>query len=183
MLNSVLSCRYFRALLLHAACDGVLPQACWHQGHCCPLTPSLALPLPLALPPCHLPLPPCRPRPGGVSRRRGRRFLLLCGPDGGVQGPLLPAAGEAEGRGQRAGLLGPRSRPAPAAHRLPARPLTQQPTHPSTHPPTRPCLQDNSTVGIRATLARLSQAVRNHDEQLWEHLEAAKLNPQFYAFR
>ena len=71
---------------------------------------------------------------------------------------------------------GPHSRPALAAHHPACLPACLPPTHP-------PTLQDNSTVGIRATLARLSQAVRNHDEQLWEHLEAAKLNPQFYAFR
>jgi len=44
--------------------------------------------------------------------------------------------------------------------------------------------QDNSTVGIRATLARLSQLLRAHDEELWEHLDKGlKINPQFYAFR
>ncbi|KAI3431527.1 hypothetical protein D9Q98_004577 [Chlorella vulgaris] len=43
---------------------------------------------------------------------------------------------------------------------------------------------DNSTVGIRATLARLSGAVRAADEELWEHLERAqRINAQFYAFR
>lgn len=43
---------------------------------------------------------------------------------------------------------------------------------------------DNSTVGIRATLGRLSQLVRQQDEELWEHLEKGlKINPQFYAFR
>lgn len=39
-------------------------------------------------------------------------------------------------------------------------------------------------MGIRATLARLSQLLRAHDEELWEHLEkGVKINPQFYAFR
>lgn len=39
-------------------------------------------------------------------------------------------------------------------------------------------------MGIRATLARLSQLLRAHDEELWEHLDkGVKINPQFYAFR
>lgn len=39
-------------------------------------------------------------------------------------------------------------------------------------------------MGIRATLARLSQLLRAHDGELWEHLEkGVKINPQFYAFR
>ncbi|KAL4440278.1 hypothetical protein ABPG75_003279 [Micractinium tetrahymenae] len=43
---------------------------------------------------------------------------------------------------------------------------------------------DNSTVGIRATLGRLSQMLRCQDEELWEHLErGVRINPQFYAFR
>ena len=51
------------------------------------------------------------------------------------------------------------------------------------HPRTTP-LQDNSTVGIRATLARLSATLRSHDPELWEHLERrVAINPQFYAFR
>ena len=56
------------------------------------------------------------------------------------------------------------------------------PTHPPTQQPTTP--QDNSTVGIRATLARLSATLRAHDPELWEHLERrVAINPQFYAFR
>ncbi|KAF2620098.1 hypothetical protein F2Q68_00038316 [Brassica cretica] len=43
---------------------------------------------------------------------------------------------------------------------------------------------DNSVVGIRSAITRLSQLVRNHDEELWRHLEiTTKVNPQFYAFR
>jgi hypothetical protein len=39
-------------------------------------------------------------------------------------------------------------------------------------------------VGIKATMARLSGAVRAADEELWEHLERGqRINPQFYAFR
>ncbi|KAL8486873.1 hypothetical protein ACS0TY_023532 [Phlomoides rotata] len=43
---------------------------------------------------------------------------------------------------------------------------------------------DNSVVGIRATITRLSQLLKEHDEELWRHLEmTTKVNPQFYAFR
>ncbi|KAH7857933.1 hypothetical protein Vadar_018051 [Vaccinium darrowii] len=43
---------------------------------------------------------------------------------------------------------------------------------------------DNSVVGIRATIARLSRLLKEHDEELWRHLEVTtKVNPQFYAFR
>ncbi|KAK2443168.1 Ypt/Rab-GAP domain of gyp1p superfamily protein [Trifolium repens] len=43
---------------------------------------------------------------------------------------------------------------------------------------------DNSIVGIRSTIARLSQLLKEHDEELWRHLEVTtKVNPQFYAFR
>ncbi|KAL8473535.1 hypothetical protein ACS0TY_030387 [Phlomoides rotata] len=43
---------------------------------------------------------------------------------------------------------------------------------------------DNSVVGIRATITRLSQLLKEHDEELWRHLEmTSKVNPQFYAFR
>ncbi|KAL0281902.1 UNVERIFIED_CONTAM: TBC1 domain family member 13 [Sesamum angustifolium] len=43
---------------------------------------------------------------------------------------------------------------------------------------------DNSVVGIRSTLTRLSQLLKEHDEELWRHLEmSTKVNPQFYAFR
>ncbi|KAK7387622.1 hypothetical protein VNO78_28544 [Psophocarpus tetragonolobus] len=43
---------------------------------------------------------------------------------------------------------------------------------------------DNSNVGIRSTIARLSQLLKEHDEELWRHLEVTtKVNPQFYAFR
>ncbi|CAD6261186.1 unnamed protein product [Miscanthus lutarioriparius] len=43
---------------------------------------------------------------------------------------------------------------------------------------------DNSVVGIRSTITRLSQLLRRHDEELWRHLEVVtKVNPQFYAFR
>ncbi|XP_061372983.1 uncharacterized protein LOC133315393 isoform X2 [Gastrolobium bilobum] len=43
---------------------------------------------------------------------------------------------------------------------------------------------DNSVVGIRSTITRLSQLLREHDEELWRHLEVtSKVNPQFYAFR
>lgn len=30
---------------------------------------------------------------------------------------------------------------------------------------------DNSVVGIRATIARLSRLLKEHDEELWRHLE------------
>ncbi|GMH40284.1 hypothetical protein BSKO_08188 [Bryopsis sp. KO-2023] len=43
---------------------------------------------------------------------------------------------------------------------------------------------DNSNAGIRATISRLSNMLRHHDEELWCHLEYTnKVNPQFYAFR
>ncbi|KAI3469997.1 hypothetical protein Pfo_026660 [Paulownia fortunei] len=43
---------------------------------------------------------------------------------------------------------------------------------------------DNSVVGIRATITRLSLLLKEHDEELWRHLEmTTKVNPQFYAFR
>ncbi|GMH20287.1 hypothetical protein Nepgr_022128 [Nepenthes gracilis] len=43
---------------------------------------------------------------------------------------------------------------------------------------------DNSVVGIRSTITKLSQLLREHDEELWRHLEVTcKVNPQFYAFR
>ncbi|XP_071707056.1 uncharacterized protein [Rutidosis leptorrhynchoides] len=43
---------------------------------------------------------------------------------------------------------------------------------------------DNSIVGIRSTISRLSQLLKQHDEELWRHLEiTTKVNPQFYAFR
>ncbi|GAB4814178.1 hypothetical protein N2152v2_001224 [Parachlorella kessleri] len=43
---------------------------------------------------------------------------------------------------------------------------------------------DNSSVGIRATMTKLSQFVKSYDDELWYHLEVEnKVNPQFYAFR
>ncbi|KAK6145811.1 hypothetical protein DH2020_019680 [Rehmannia glutinosa] len=43
---------------------------------------------------------------------------------------------------------------------------------------------DNSVVGIRSTITRLSRLLKEHDEELWLHLEmTTKVNPQFYAFR
>ncbi|XP_011045638.1 PREDICTED: TBC1 domain family member 13-like [Populus euphratica] len=43
---------------------------------------------------------------------------------------------------------------------------------------------DNSVVGIRSTITRLSQLLKEHDEELWRHLEiTTTVNPQFYAFR
>ncbi|KAL1328683.1 hypothetical protein HN51_038487 [Arachis hypogaea] len=43
---------------------------------------------------------------------------------------------------------------------------------------------DDSVVGIRSTITRLSQLLKEHDEELWRHLEiTCKVNPQFYAFR
>jgi hypothetical protein len=43
---------------------------------------------------------------------------------------------------------------------------------------------DNSVVGIRSTITTLSQLLKEHDEELWRHLEIiTKVNPQFYAFR
>ncbi|GAB4851888.1 hypothetical protein Ancab_031287 [Ancistrocladus abbreviatus] len=43
---------------------------------------------------------------------------------------------------------------------------------------------DNSVVGIRSTITKLSQLLKEHDEELWRHLEVmCKVNPQFYAFR
>lgn len=45
-------------------------------------------------------------------------------------------------------------------------------------------LLDNSSVGIRSTLLRLSELLKASDEELWRHLELTnKVNPQFYAFR
>ncbi|OQU88079.1 hypothetical protein SORBI_3003G395300 [Sorghum bicolor] len=43
---------------------------------------------------------------------------------------------------------------------------------------------DNSAVGIRGTLAKLSQLVATYDGELQHHLEVTtEVNPQFYAFR
>ncbi|KAJ4954901.1 hypothetical protein NE237_011684 [Protea cynaroides] len=43
---------------------------------------------------------------------------------------------------------------------------------------------DNSVVGIRSTISKLSRLLKKHDEELWRHLEiTTKVNPQFYAFR
>ncbi|XP_062109188.1 uncharacterized protein LOC133819843 [Humulus lupulus] len=43
---------------------------------------------------------------------------------------------------------------------------------------------DNSVVGIRSTITKLSQLLKEHDEELWRHLEiTTKVNPQFYSFR
>ncbi|KAG4387612.1 hypothetical protein GLYMA_11G255600v4 [Glycine max] len=43
---------------------------------------------------------------------------------------------------------------------------------------------DNSICGIRSTITRLSQLLKEHDEELWRHLEVTtEVNPQFYAFR
>ncbi|XP_022964438.1 TBC1 domain family member 13-like [Cucurbita moschata] len=43
---------------------------------------------------------------------------------------------------------------------------------------------DNSVVGIRSTISKLSELLKEHDEELWRHLEiTTKVNPQFYAFR
>ncbi|KAI3746888.1 hypothetical protein L6452_09330 [Arctium lappa] len=43
---------------------------------------------------------------------------------------------------------------------------------------------DNSIVGIRSTISKLSQLLKKHDEELWRHLEVTtKVNPHFYAFR
>ncbi|KAL2923358.1 TBC1 domain family member 13 [Bienertia sinuspersici] len=43
---------------------------------------------------------------------------------------------------------------------------------------------DNSVVGIRSTITKLSLLLKEHDEELWRHLEiTCKINPQFYAFR
>jgi len=43
---------------------------------------------------------------------------------------------------------------------------------------------DNSAVGIRGTLAKLSQLVAKYDGELQQHLEiTTEVNPQFYAFR
>ncbi|XP_043722241.1 TBC1 domain family member 13-like [Telopea speciosissima] len=43
---------------------------------------------------------------------------------------------------------------------------------------------DNSVVGIRSTITKLSKLLKEHDEELWRHLEiTTKINPQFYAFR
>uniref|UniRef100_A0ACD5X7W4 Uncharacterized protein n=2 Tax=Avena sativa TaxID=4498 RepID=A0ACD5X7W4_AVESA len=43
---------------------------------------------------------------------------------------------------------------------------------------------DNSRVGIRSTLSKLSQLLKKHDEELWRHMEViTKVFPQYYAFR
>ncbi|KAI3523622.1 hypothetical protein L1887_01883 [Cichorium endivia] len=43
---------------------------------------------------------------------------------------------------------------------------------------------DNSVVGIRSTISKLSMLLKEHDEELWRHLDiTTKVNPQFYAFR
>ena len=39
---------------------------------------------------------------------------------------------------------------------------------------------DNSVVGIRSTITRLSQLLREHDEELWRHLEVtSKVRQEF----
>ncbi|XP_021666624.2 uncharacterized protein LOC110654816 isoform X2 [Hevea brasiliensis] len=47
------------------------------------------------------------------------------------------------------------------------------------------CTQlDNSPVGILSTLSRLTDLLKENDEELWRHLEfTTKVKPQFYAFR
>ncbi|PKU83943.1 TBC domain-containing protein C1952.17c isoform X1 [Dendrobium catenatum] len=43
---------------------------------------------------------------------------------------------------------------------------------------------DNSVVGIRSTITKLSLLLKKHDEELWRHLDVTtKVNPHFYAFR
>ncbi|WVZ52044.1 hypothetical protein U9M48_003139 [Paspalum notatum var. saurae] len=43
---------------------------------------------------------------------------------------------------------------------------------------------DNSSVGIRSTLSKLSQLLKRHDEELWRHMEVTtKVYPQYYGFR
>lgn len=43
---------------------------------------------------------------------------------------------------------------------------------------------DNSRVGIRSILSKLSQLLKKHDEELWRHMEViTKVYPQYYAFR
>ncbi|KAF3337381.1 TBC1 domain family member 13 [Carex littledalei] len=43
---------------------------------------------------------------------------------------------------------------------------------------------DNSAVGIRSTLDKLSQLLKLHDPEVWHHLVVkTEVNPQFYAFR
>ncbi|KAL9260148.1 TBC1 domain family member 13-like protein [Drosera capensis] len=43
---------------------------------------------------------------------------------------------------------------------------------------------DDSAVGVRSAITKLSQFLREHDEELWRHLEfTCKVNPQLYAFR
>lgn len=43
---------------------------------------------------------------------------------------------------------------------------------------------DNSAVGIRSTISKLSNLLKKHDVDLWRHLEfTTKVNPHFYAFR
>ncbi|KAG1674587.1 hypothetical protein FOA52_001836 [Chlamydomonas sp. UWO 241] len=43
---------------------------------------------------------------------------------------------------------------------------------------------DNTSSGIKATLARLMVMLRHHDEALWRHVEVTcQVDPQFYAFR
>uniref|UniRef100_A0A7C9EIM3 Rab-GAP TBC domain-containing protein n=1 Tax=Opuntia streptacantha TaxID=393608 RepID=A0A7C9EIM3_OPUST len=45
-------------------------------------------------------------------------------------------------------------------------------------------LDNNSSVGIHSTLARLMEMLKANDDELWRHLEfKSKVNPQFYAFR
>eukprot|EP00216_Chloropicon_sp_CCMP2111_P005275 CAMPEP_0198237356 /NCGR_PEP_ID=MMETSP1446-20131203/3215_1 /TAXON_ID=1461542 ORGANISM="Unidentified sp, Strain CCMP2111" /NCGR_SAMPLE_ID=MMETSP1446 /ASSEMBLY_ACC=CAM_ASM_001112 /LENGTH=146 /DNA_ID=CAMNT_0043919489 /DNA_START=81 /DNA_END=518 /DNA_ORIENTATION=- len=43
---------------------------------------------------------------------------------------------------------------------------------------------DNSSSGIKATMQRLSQYLREQDYELWDHLHnRVKIDPQFFAFR
>jgi len=41
---------------------------------------------------------------------------------------------------------------------------------------------DNSVVGIRSTITRLSQLLREHDEELWRHLEVTSKVRQFLVY-
>ena len=36
-------------------------------------------------------------------------------------------------------------------------------------------LQDNSTMGIRATIGELNALLQQHDHELWSHLERSKV--------
>lgn len=42
---------------------------------------------------------------------------------------------------------------------------------------------DHTELGVKASIARLNNLLKEKDYQLWRHLESCEMNPQFYSFR